>query len=136
MLSETKAIGMSDTPLEEKNVLGGPLQACSFAPLTGFFRDGSCATRGEPGVAHLVCVKVTAEFLEFSRARGNDLITPRPEMRFRGLKPGDRWCLHALRWLEAWKAGMAPQVVLEATNARVLEVVTLEALKQHALDLH
>jgi uncharacterized protein (DUF2237 family) len=136
MLPETKAIGMSDTPLEEKNVLGGPLQACSFAPLTGFFRDGSCATRGEPGVAHLVCVKVTAEFLEFSRARGNDLITPRPEMRFRGLKPGDRWCLHALRWLEAWKAGMAPQVVLEATNARVLEVVTLEALKQHALDLH
>ena len=127
---------MSDTPLEEKNVLGGPLQACSFAPLTGFFRDGSCATRGEPGVAHLVCVKVTAEFLEFSRARGNDLTTPRPEMRFRGLKPGDRWCLHALRWLEAWKAGMAPQVVLEATNASVLEVVTLEALKRHALDLH
>lgn len=136
MLSDKKAIGMSDTPLEEKNVLGGPLQACSFAPLTGFFRDGSCATRGEPGVAHLVCVKVTAEFLEFSRDRGNDLTTPRPEMRFRGLKPGDRWCLHALRWLEAWKAGMAPQVVLEATNAKVLEVVTLEALKQHALDLH
>jgi uncharacterized protein (DUF2237 family) len=136
ILLETKAIGMSDPPLEEKNVLGGPLQACSFAPLTGFFRDGSCATRGEPGVAHLVCVKVTAEFLEFSRARGNDLTTPRPEMRFRGLKPGDRWCLHALRWLEAWKAGMAPQVVLEATNARVLEVVTLEALKEHALDLH
>jgi hypothetical protein len=136
ILCRTKAIGMSDTPLEEKNVLGGPLQACSFAPLTGFFRDGSCATRGEPGVAHLVCVKVTAEFLEFSRARGNDLTTPRPEMRFRGLKPGDRWCLHALRWLEAWKAGMAPQVVLEATNASVLEVVTLEALKRHALDLH
>ena len=127
---------MSDDLSDEKNVLGGPLQACSFAPLTGFFRDGSCATRGEPGVAHLVCVKVTAEFLEFSKARGNDLSTPRPEMRFRGLKPGDRWCLHALRWAEAWEAGMAPQVVLEATNEKVLEVVPLEALKRHALDLH
>ena len=127
---------MSEGVSEEKNVLGGPLQACSFAPLTGYFRDGSCATHGEPGVAHLVCIKATAEFLEFSRARGNDLSTPRPEMRVRGLKPGDRWCLHALRWLEAWKAGMAPQVVLEATNAKVLGVVPLEALKQHALDLH
>jgi len=127
---------MSEGLSEEKNVLGGPLQACSFAPLTGYFRDGSCATHGEPGVAHLVCVKVTAEFLEFSQARGNDLSTPRPEMRFRGLNPGDRWCLHALRWLEAWKAGRAPQVVLEATNAKVLEVVPLDALKQHALDLH
>jgi uncharacterized protein len=121
---------------QEKNVLGGSLQACSFAPLTGFFRDGSCATHGEAGVAHLVCVKVTAEFLEFSREHGNDLTTPRPEMRFRGLTPGDRWCLHALRWVEAYKAGMAPQVVLEATNAKVLEIVPLEALKQHALDLH
>ena len=122
--------------VEEKNVLGGTLQACSFAPLTGFFRDGCCATRGEAGVAHLICVKVTAEFLQFSRERGNDLITPRPEMRFRGLKPGDRWCLHALRWLEASRAGMAPQVVLEATNEKVLEIVTLEDLKRHALDLH
>ena len=127
---------MAENVTEEKNVLGGPLQACSFSPLTGFFRDGSCATHGEPGVAHLVCIKATAEFLEFSRSRGNDLSTPRPEMRFRGLHPGDRWCLHALRWLEAWKAGMAPQVVLEATNAKVLEVVPLDALKQHALDLH
>lgn len=127
---------MADKPVEEKNVLGGPLQACSFAPLTGFFRDGSCATQGEPGVAHLVCVKVTAEFLEFSFKRGNDLSTPRPEMRFRGLNAGDRWCLHALRWVEAWEAGMAPHVVLEATNAKVLEVVPLEALKRHALDLH
>jgi uncharacterized protein (DUF2237 family) len=122
--------------VEEKNVLGGTLQACSFAPLTGFFRDGCCATRGEAGVAHLICVKVTAEFLQFSRERGNDLITPRPEMRFRGLKPGDRWCLHALRWLEASRAGMAPQVVLEATNEKVLEIVALEDLKRHALDLH
>jgi uncharacterized protein (DUF2237 family) len=122
--------------IEEKNVLGSSLQACSFAPLTGFFRDGCCATHGEAGVAHLVCVKVTAEFLQFSREHGNDLITPRPEMRFRGLKPGDRWCLHALRWLEASRAGMAPQVVLEATNEKVLEIVTLEDLKRHALDLH
>lgn len=127
---------MAELPVEDRNVLGGPLQACSYAPLTGFFRDGSCSTHGEAGVAHLVCVKVTAEFLEFSFNAGNDLSTPRPEMRFRGLKPGDRWCLHALRWVEAWKAGMAPQVVLEATNAKVLEVVPLEALKHHALDLH
>ncbi|HET7160630.1 MAG TPA: DUF2237 domain-containing protein [Burkholderiales bacterium] len=127
---------MSDTLTQEKNVLGGPLQACSFAPLTGFFRDGCCATRGEPGVAHLVCVKVTAEFLAYSQARGNDLTTPRPEMRFRGLNPGDRWCLHVLRWVEAWKAGKAPTVVLEATNASVLSIVPLDALKQHALDLH
>ena len=127
---------MGESLTEEKNVLGGPLQACSYSPLTGYFRDGSCATHGEPGVAHLVCIKATAEFLEFSRQRGNDLSTPRPEMRFRGLNPGDRWCLHALRWLEAWKAGMAPQVVLEATNEKVLEVVPLAALKQHVLDLH
>ena len=124
---------MSDATFDDKNVLGGALQACSFAPLTGFFRDGCCATRGEAGVAHLVCVKVTAEFLAFSRERGNDLSTPRPEMRFRGLNPGDRWCLHALRWVEAWEAGMAPHVVLEATNSKVLEVVSLDALKRHAL---
>src|SRR5688572_17575718 len=116
---------MSEKQFEDKNVLGGPLQACSFSPLTGFFRDGCCATHGEAGVAHLVCVKVTAEFLEFSRARGNDLSTPRQEMRFRGLNPGDRWCLHALRWVGAWEAGQAPRVVLEATNAKGLDVVPL-----------
>ncbi len=127
---------MSEKSSEEKNVLGGPLQACSFAPLTGFFRDGSCATHGQPGVAHLVCVKVTAEFLEFSRERGNDLITPRPEMRFRGLKAGDRWCLHALRWVEAWEAGKAPRVILEATHENVLNYAPLSALKRHALDLN
>ncbi len=127
---------MNDEVSKEKNVLGGPLLACSFAPLTGFFRDGCCATRGEQGVAHLVCVRVTAEFLEFSRERGNDLGTPRPEMRFRGLQPGDRWCLHVLRWIEAWEAGRAPKVVLEATHANVLKLVPLQALKRHALDLH
>jgi hypothetical protein len=127
---------MSEEASPEKNVLGGPLRACSFDPLTGYFRDGCCATHGEAGVAHLVCVKVTADFLEFSKARGNDLSTPRPEMRFRGLKPGDRWCLHVLRWVEAWKAGTAPQVVLEATNERVLKFAPLAALKHHALDLN
>jgi len=120
----------------EKNVLGGALRACSFDPLTGFFRDGCCATRGEQGVAHLVCVRVTADFLEFSKARGNDLSTPRPEMRFRGLKPGDRWCLHVMRWVEAWEAGKAPRVVLEATHERVLRFAPLSALKRHALDVH
>ncbi|HTP95403.1 MAG TPA: DUF2237 domain-containing protein [Burkholderiales bacterium] len=127
---------MSAVVSNEKNVLGGPLLACSYDPLTGYFRDGCCATHGEQGVAHLVCVKVTAEFLEFSRERGNDLITPRPEMRFRGLKPGDRWCLHVLRWVEAWQAGMAPRVILESTHESALQHVPLSALKSHALDLH
>ena len=127
---------MNDEVSKEKNVLGGPLLACSFAPLTGFFRDGCCGTRGEQGVAHLVCVRVTAEFLEYSRERGNDLSTPIPEMRFRGLAPGDRWCLHVLRWIEAWEAGRAPKVVLEATHANVLKLLPLQALKRHALDVH
>ena len=117
-------------------MLGGPLLACSYDPLTGYFRDGCCATHGEQGVAHLVCVRVTAEFLAFSRDRGNDLITPQPRLRFKGLKPGDRWCLHVLRWVEAWEADMAPHVVLEATHENVLKYVPLEALKRHALDLH
>jgi uncharacterized protein (DUF2237 family) len=121
---------------KERNVLGGPLLACSYDPVTGYFRDGCCATRGEEEVFHLVCVRVTVEFLEFSRNRGNDLTTPRPEMRFRGLKPGDRWCLHVLRWIEAWEAGQAPRVVLEATHERVLKFAPLSALKRHALDLH
>jgi len=127
---------MAEPESKEKNVLGGALQACSFSPLTGYFRDGCCATNGESNVAHLVCVKVTDEFLQFSREHGNDLTTPQPQMRFKGLKSGDRWCLHVLRWIEAWEAGKAPRVVLEATNEKVLEYVPLEALKRHALDLH
>jgi len=127
---------MSEEISKEKNVLGGPLLACSYVPLTGYFRDGCCATHDVEGVAHLVCVRVTAEFLAFSRERGNDLITPQPQLRFKGLKPGDRWCLHVLRWVEAWEADMAPQVVLEATHENVLKYVPLEALKRHALDLH
>lgn len=127
---------MSEAASKEKNVLGGELLACSFAPLTGYFRDGSCATYGGDGVAHLVCVRVTEEFLAFSVERGNDLVTPLPEMRFKGLKPGDRWCLHVLRFVEAWRAGRAPQVVLEATHEKALEFVPLAVLKQHALDLN
>ena len=126
---------MSELAHSEKNVLGGPLLACSYAPLTGYFRDGCCATHSEAGVAHLVCVKVTEQFLQFSRIRGNDLITPRPELRFRGLKPGDRWCLHVLRFVEALEADMAPQVILASTHANVLRFVPLEALKRCALDL-
>ena len=127
---------MSEAGVKEKNVLGGELLACSFAPLTGYFRDGSCATYGGGDVAHLVCVRVTEEFLAFSVERGNDLVTPIPAMRFRGLKPGDRWCLHVLRFVEAWKAGRAPQVVLQSTHENALEYVPLAALKQHALDLN
>ncbi len=125
---------MEQAELTETNVLGGPLLACSYAPLTGYFRDGCCATQGEHGVAHLVCVKVTAEFLAFSRERGNDLSTPRPELRFRGLNPGDRWCLHVLRFVEALDANMPPRVVLASTNAEVLKYVALDDLKRCAID--
>ena len=115
------------------NVLGTHLRACSYAPLTGFFRDGCCNTNGMDAGTHVVCVRVTAEFLAFSAERGNDLSTPRPEHRFAGLKPGDRWCLCALRWLEAFDAGAAPQVALEATHEMALDLIPIEALKAHAL---
>ncbi|HRP96761.1 MAG TPA: DUF2237 domain-containing protein [Rhodocyclaceae bacterium] len=126
---------MSNTRTQEQlNVLGGPLLACSYAPLTGFFRTGCCETSPEDVGRHVVCIKASAEFLAFSKARGNDLTTPRPEFRFAGLKPGDRWCLCAERWLEAYEAGVAPQVVLAATHRAALEVVSLEVLRSHALD--
>lgn len=115
------------------NVLGTPLLACSFDPLTGFFRDGCCHTDEHDHGTHVVCARVTAEFLAFSRERGNDLGTPRPEYRFAGLKPGDRWCLCALRWKEAWDAGVAPPVHLAATHINALQVLTLEQLQAHAL---
>ena len=121
--------------MSEKNVLGGELRACSYAPLTGYFRDGMCATQAHDGVAHLICVQATQEFLEFSVSKGNDLVTPRPDLRFRGLKPGERWCLHVLRWVEAWEAGAAPRVILESTHENVLNYVPLSALKRYALDL-
>jgi uncharacterized protein len=118
------------------NVLGGPLLTCSDRPLTGFFRDGCCNTSEEDLGSHTVCVVLTAEFLEFSKASGNDLSTPRPEYGFDGLQPGQRWCLCAARWLQAYKAGKAPQVSLNSTNQAALEIVPLDALKQYAVDLH
>ena len=122
-----------DKPASDRNVLGGPLQACSYAPLTGFFRDGCCSTGSQDAGSHTVCTRVTQEFLDFSLRRGNDLVTPRPEHRFRGLRPGDRWCVCAARWLEAWQAGVAPPVVLEATHEAALRVVPPQALRLHAL---
>jgi len=115
------------------NVLGTALQACSFDPLTGFLRDGCCSADEHDRGTHLVCARVTAEFLAFSRARGNDLVTPRPQWRFAGLRPGDRWCLCASRWLEAHEAGVAPPVVLEATHALVLRLIPLATLQASAL---
>lgn len=114
------------------NVLGQALVPCSYDPLTGYFRDGCCNTREDDTGSHVICARVTAEFLAFSQARGNDLITPRPEYRFAGLKPGDRWCLCALRWKEALDAGVAPPVVLDSTHQRALDFVTLEQLQAHA----
>lgn len=115
------------------NVLGGPLVACSFDPLTGFLRDGCCQTDEQDHGTHVVCARVSAEFLAYSLSRGNDLVTPRPQFRFAGLNPGDRWCLCALRWKEAFLAGVAPPVHLEATHAKALDIVTLEQLQLHAL---
>ncbi|MCW5668457.1 MAG: DUF2237 domain-containing protein [Hydrogenophaga sp.] len=115
-----------------RNVLGGQLMPCSYDPLTGFYRDGCCETDAEDHGTHVVCARVTAAFLEFSREKGNDLSTPRPEWRFAGLKPGDRWCLCVQRWLEALEAGVAPPVVLDSTHAVALQYVSLEVLQQHA----
>ena len=119
---------------ESLNVLGGELRACCFDPLTGYYRDGSCRDAEGDAGTHVVCARVTREFLAFSLARGNDLVTPQPAARFRGLRAGDRWCLCALRWLEALEAGVAPPVVLAATHERALDLVPLEVLKRHALD--
>jgi len=115
------------------NVLGSELLPCSYDPLTGYFRDGCCNTRADDVGTHVICAKVTADFLAFSLKQGNDLSTPRPEHRFAGLRPGDRWCLCALRWKEAWDAGVAPAVVLEATHQRALDHVPLTALQACAL---
>ncbi|MDZ4841348.1 MAG: DUF2237 domain-containing protein [Hyphomicrobium aestuarii] len=117
------------------NVLGQRLETCSRAPLTGFFRDGCCETGPHDAGRHVICAEVTADFLAFSKSRGNDLSTPREEYPFAGLKPGDRWCLCAERWREALLAGMAPRVVLRSTHMAALRTVTLDDLKRHALDL-
>ena len=119
---------------QTSNVLGEPLQPCSFAPLTGYFRDGCCHTGpGDHGL-HTVCMQATGEFLRFSKAAGNDLSTPVPEYDFPGLRPGDQWCLCVTRWQEALAAGCAPRVVLASTHLSALEFVALEDLKRHALD--
>lgn len=118
-----------------RNVLGGPLQSCCTQPMTGFYRNGRCDSGPEDVGRHVVCAEMTAAFLNFSRARGNDLSTPVPEFEFPGLKPGDRWCLCAARWREALEAGQAPRVVLAATHERALEVVDLADLKRFAIDL-
>lgn len=118
------------------NVLGGPLLTCSDEPVTGFFRDGCCNTSEDDFGSHTVCVVLTEEFLAYSKAVGNDLSTPRPEFDFPGLKAGQRWCLCAARWSEAWRAGKAPLVCLNSTNQAALEIVPLDLLKQHAVDLH
>ena len=116
------------------NVLGGELQTCSTDPLTGYYRDGCCTTGGDDRGVHVVCARVTAEFLEFSASVGNDLSTPRPEFSFAGLQPGDQWCLCASRWVEAHEAGVAPPVVLAATHVGALEWCRLEDLVANALD--
>ena len=117
------------------NVLGGGLEPCSVDPVTGYFRDGYCRTEGSDLGFHVVCAVMTDEFLEFSVAAGNDLVTPQPQWMFPGLVAGDRWCVVALRWLQAYEAGAAAPVVLAATNARVLDVVPLEVLTEHAVDV-
>jgi hypothetical protein len=121
---------------ESLNVFGEKLESCSEKPLTGYYRDGCCNTGRDDTSSHTVCVKLTQPFLEFSRFRGNDLSTPRPEFGFPGLKPGDRWCLCASRWLEAQQAGMAPRVYLRSTHQRALEIVPLSVMREHAADLN
>jgi len=116
------------------NVLGEALRPCSTEPMTGFFRNGCCDTNAMDQGSHTVCAVMTAEFLAFSKAQGNDLSTPRPEFGFQGLKPGDRWCLCAARFLEAYEAGHAPRVKLTATHKKALDIVPLEALREHALE--
>jgi len=119
---------------EEENVLGTELEPCSEDPMTGYLRDGCCRHVEEDVGRHEVCAVLTEEFLEFSKARGNDLVTPRPELEFPGLEPGDRWCLCLGRWLEAREADVAPPVVLEATNEAVLDDVYLSTLNEHEYD--
>ena len=116
------------------NVLGGELAPCSFDPVTGFFRDGTCRTEGRDPGFHAICAVMTEEFLAFSVSVGNDLVTPRPEWQFPGLRPGDRWCVVAARWQEALEANVAPPVVLEATHASALEFVALADLQAHAAE--
>jgi uncharacterized protein (DUF2237 family) len=136
MFDQTPEQGRPDRRAPSVNVLGGVLEPCSTRPVTGFYRDGCCNTGAEDIGLHTVCVVLTAEFLLFSKSRGNDLSTPMPQYGFPGLQPGDRWCLCASRWKEAFDADVAPQVVLEATHAVTLHVVPLADLKRHACRPH
>jgi len=124
---------MDEDREESLNVLGEPLKPCAFDPVTGFYRDGCCNTGAEDRGRHVICARMTEEFLRFSKARGNDLSTPRPEYGFVGLRPGDRWCLCADRWVEAWHAGVAPKVVLASTHRAALRHVGLDVLREHAM---
>ena len=128
-MSNSNGNGNGHRP-KPKNVLGGELKICCTDPMTGFYRDGYCKTGADDHGSHTVCVRVTDEFLAFSKSRGNDLSTPRPEFSFPGLKSGDQWCLVAVRWQEAFEAGFAPEVVLEATNVAALRYVSLEDLQK------
>lgn len=119
---------------QARNVIGGELQTCCTSPMTGFYRDGKCSTGAGDVGAHIICTQVTQEFLAFSKSQGNDLSTPVPAFDFPGLKPGDCWCVCASRWKEALDAGVAAPVVLAATHALAVEYVSLDELKQHALD--
>ena len=123
-------------PNQDLNVLGGPLADCSVEPLTGFYRDGCCNTGPEDVGLHVVCTQVTADFLEFARKQGNDLVTPMPEYGFPGLVPGDRWCVCAATWRQALEAGVASPVILAATHEETLAVIPLADLRRHALDQH
>jgi uncharacterized protein (DUF2237 family) len=120
---------------DQRNVLGGDLEPCGTDPVTGFYRDGCCSSGPEDEGLHTVCAVVTEEFLEHQRDVGNDLSTARPEFGVPGLRPGDRWCVVALRWAQAYNDGVAAPVVLAATNARALEILPLAALRQHAVDV-
>ncbi len=120
---------------DDRNVLGGELEPCGTDPVTGFYRDGCCTTGPEDLGSHTVCAVVTAEFLAHQQSTGNDLTRPRPEYQFPGLTPGDRWCVVAARWLQAYEAGVAAPVVLAATHARALDIVPLDALREHAVDV-
>ena len=123
------------SPDESVNVYGKPLRICCKNPMTGFFRSGWCDTCNEDQGAHTVCAIVTDSFLTFSKEKGNDLSTPIPEYNFPGLKEGDKWCLCARRWLEAYNAGVAPQIVITATHKRTLEIIKLDILEKYAIDL-
>jgi uncharacterized protein (DUF2237 family) len=119
----------------DQNVLGGPLEECGTDPVTGFYRDGCCTSGPEDVGSHTVCAVMTAEFLAHQVSVGNDLVTPRPELRFPGLKPGDRWCVVAIRWLQAYHDGAPAPVVLASTHARSLETIPLPILREHAVDV-